>query len=240
MCKKTGLSLAYKILIMKILVVSATIYEIGPFLEFLEKECSKKSFFEYEYNGHIISPIVCGIGALNMAFSIARFTGIKEIGYIINPGIAGTFSEKLALGSVVEVISDRFADLGIEEKNGDFKDVFDLELEDKNKFPFINGCIHNEKRKYDTGLPKVQAITVNKVHGEENSILRIKQKYNVDIESMEGAGFFYACKIMDLSFSQIRSISNRVEPRNRESWKVEEAIDRLNEELIKHIKTVLS
>ena len=46
------------------------------------------------------------------------------------------------------------------------------------------------------------------------------------------AAFFQTCLTEGVAFTQIRAISNFVEPRNRENWKMQEAIQNLNEVLI--------
>ena len=48
---------------------------------------------------------------------------------------------------------------------------------------------------------------------------------------MEGAAFFYACLSAGLEPVQLRAISNYVEPRNREAWRMREAITALNDTL---------
>jgi futalosine hydrolase len=78
----------------------------------------------------------------------------------------------------------------------------------------------------------VKAITVNKVHGNENSISKIVAQFNPEIESMEGAAFFYACEQTKTCCMQIRAISNIVEKRNREKWQIGLAIKKLNDTLI--------
>ena len=44
---------------------------------------------------------------------------------------------------------------------------------------------------------------------------------------MEGAAFMYSCLILGVAFAQVRSVSNVVEPRNRDTWKINEAIRNL-------------
>jgi len=53
----------------------------------------------------------------------------------------------------------------------------------------------------------------------------------VQVESMEGAAFFYACLMAEVPFLEIRSISNFVEPRNRDAWDLPLAIGNLNQVL---------
>jgi len=80
-----------------------------------------------------------------------------------------------------------------------------------------------------SGLKAVSGITVNTVHGNERSIAAVMQRFNPHVESMEGAAFMYACLIHEVPFAQIRCVSNVVERRNREAWRLGEAIDSLAE-----------
>lgn len=217
---------------MNILVVSATTFEIAPLLQYLDNNAEKLSFFDYKLNGNIIFPLVTGVGALNTSFALARYKDIEKTDVAINVGLAGAYYPSLALGDVVEVIADRYGDLGVEERDGSFTDVYDLGLTNENQFPYESGWIKNTKPKFNSDISKVRGLTVNKVHGTSESIEKIKSKYPADIESMEGAGFLYACRIMDVHAHQFRAISNYVEPRNKDNWKIELAIDNLNAYLI--------
>jgi futalosine hydrolase len=66
------------------------------------------------------------------------------------------------------------------------------------------------------------------VHGYLESIDKIVAKYQPDVESMEGAAFFFSCLQAKIPFLEIRGISNYVEPRNRENWCIGLAIENLN------------
>ena len=217
---------------MKIAIIAATSFEIDPLLQHLESEGRKASFFHFEYKDHEIYPLINGIGAMKTAFAMARFNEAPNLDLAINVGIAGSYNRELSLGKVVNVTSDRFADLGVEEADGSFTDVYDLELEAKNKYPYTDGALLNDGLKYSFDIPEVTALTVNKVHGTQSSIDRIRAKYSADIETMEGAGFHYACKNMDIQHVQLRALSNYVEPRNRDGWQIELAIDQLNQTVV--------
>lgn len=213
---------------MNILLVSATTYEISPTLEYLENHAEKVSFFQFEWNGINIFPFVTGVGSINTAFSLARYNDMPKVDLALNLGVAGSLNKDHKLGVTVEVVKDRFADLGVEESDGTFTDVFDMELIDAQQFPYRDGWIRNKKQKYNLGLPEVTGLTVNKVTGTDDSISKLKSKYSGDVESMEGAAFLFACMTMDVHCHQIRSISNWVEPRNRENWNLDLAIENLN------------
>lgn len=214
----------------KIYVVAATQFEIIPTIQFLDSNFNKRSFFEYEKNGVSVFPVVTGVGSMMTAFAISRIKDISSATLMVNAGVAGSFVPSWELGKVVEVVEDRFADLGVEEADGSFTDVFDLELIENAQFPFENGCIKIEDQ---TQLENARGITVNKVHGSAATINAIKAKYNPQIESMEGAAFMYAAKVMNIPALQLRSISNQVEPRNKDKWNLELAINNLNNAVIK-------
>jgi len=222
---------------MKLLIVAATSFELAPLIAFLEKEATKKSFFEYEYLGNSIFPLVTGVGSMQTAFGLSRFNEIKEIDLAINIGICGAYDRTIALGTVLNITKDRFGDLGVEEADKSFTDVYEMELVNGDKFPYADGWIINKlKDKYNPDYLEANAITVNRVNGSEGSIKTVEEKYHPQCESMEGAAFFYACKVMDVECIQLRAVSNYVEPRNRANWQIEKALDNLNSSLIHYIK----
>ena len=224
---------------MKLLIVSATSYEIAPLFQYLDEHATKASFFEYTYHGHTIYPLVTGVGALMTAFALARYHDMGSVDIAINAGLAGAYNSNLALGEVVEIAKDRFADLGVEEADGSFTDVYQLGLSDKDKHPYQDGWLHASTSSYSTDMKQATGLTVNKVHGSISSIAQVKSKYLADVETMEGAGFMYACKALDVKHHQIRAISNMVEPRNKENWQIGKAIDELNAHLISFVHKIV-
>ena len=170
------------------------------------------------------------------AFQIGRLLALKSYDFILNVGIAGSFSEALKLGEVVNVTCEQFGDLGAEDKSG-FLSVFELGLMKSGGFPFKGQALEspngaNQPFPLLDSLPKVSGISVNKVHGNMDSIEMVKEKFKPEVETMEGIACAYACKIDELPFCQVRAISNRVEPRNKSSWDIKLAIANLNNFLI--------
>ena len=101
-----------------------------------------------------------------------------------------------------------------------------------NDFPFESGVLSNTQELYSLSYPKVSAITVNTVHGSPQRIAKTQARLNPQIESMEGAAFFYACKTLKVPCVQIRSISNYVELRNKDAWNIPLAVQHLNQEIL--------
>ena len=226
----------------KILVVAATTFEIQPFLDFLQKEMTvRKSpiFANYAFD-----VLITGVGMVNTAMKMTKTLMLKDFDFAINAGIAGLLPKKVPttrtaasyafeLGTVVEVVTERYGDLGVEEATGAFTDMFELDFLKPNEKPFIEGKLHNARPLRLETLPMTHGLTVQKVHGFPLSINGILQKYkDVQIESMEGAAFFQVCLTEGVAFLEIRAISNFVEARNRENWMIAEAIEALNLVLI--------
>jgi futalosine hydrolase len=216
----------------KILIVAATPFEIQPFMEFLKQSAQIKYNPLFGQNGYEFDVLITGVGIANTALKLGKTLSKKPYDFALNAGIAGSFNRKILRGDVVEVVSEQYGDLGVEEADGRFSDMFETGLMDKDEKPFKDGKLLNTKPLKLKTAKLVSGLTVQKVHGFTDSIEAVLAKYRTDIETMEGAAFFQACLTEGVAFCQIRAISNYVEPRNRENWKLKEAIENLNAYLI--------
>lgn len=221
---------------MRVLITAATAFEIGPLETFLKENFTATGNYQYQKGSLEVVILISGVGLPITSYHLAKMLALYRFDWALNVGIAGAFNRKLALGDVVQVVSQRFGDLGVEEADGQFTDMHQLGLIDGNIPPFQNGELLNPASETFEFLPKVKSISVNKVHGYPPSIKKIQAKYEADIESMEGAAFFYACLSENIPFLEVRSISNYVEARNRENWEIGLAIEQLNEVVREMIK----
>jgi futalosine hydrolase len=224
---------------MKILLTAATDAEIKPLREYLSAACDQIAENRFNKNSTYIKLLVTGIGAAQTAFHLGRELSQENYQLALNAGIAGSFQPSIPTGTVVQVISERFADLGIEDKDGSFADLVEAELMLPNQSPFVEGMLLNQAGAAYDFLPRCSGITVNKVHGWEPSISAIRKKYRADVESMEGAAFFLACLLSGVPFLEIRAVSNFVEPRKRENWDIPLAVENLNRVLRELLETFL-
>jgi futalosine hydrolase len=188
----------------------------------------------FSFKGTEIVPFITGVGSVATTWAMTKkFSSCIKPDLAINIGIAGSFRDDILTGEVVLPVSDCFADAGV-EAGGGFLTLAEAGLEDPDIFPFRSGRIFSENR-FVSGatelLRSVNAITVNTTTGLENSIKMISERYHPDIETMEGAAFFYVCSKEDIPFLAIRAVSNRVEPRNRENWNIPLAIHNLSQKL---------
>jgi futalosine hydrolase len=227
--------------VFQLLIVSATPFEVAPLVAHLNQHFTvreKDALFEQDQLS--VRIVVTGIGMVATAFHLGHLLSHAKPHLAINAGIAGAFDRTLLLGDVVQVRSEVFADLGVEEADGRHTDLFQLGLWDPNTFPFVQGQLDHPESDQAAFLPLVNALTVQRVHGETESIAATLARYpKAQIESMEGAAFFYACLMTNTPFMEIRSISNYVEPRNRDAWDLPLAITNLNGVLVKMIEAFL-
>lgn len=226
---------------MNILIVSATYIEIEPLLlQFqFELEINQK-LRSYTYKNHQIEVLIPGVGMTCTAYWMGKTLATKLYDVAINVGLAGSFDDNLTIGEVVNITSDQLSELGAEDGES-FLSLIDMDLIMDEDFILNNGEMENTipiQNKTIDSLPKVKAITVNTTHGDSESIKKIKDLFNPQVESMEGASFFYACLLEGISCSQIRSISNRVEKRNKDNWDIPLAVKNLCSTTLQIINTL--
>ena len=174
------------------------------------------------------SVLVTGVGIVPTVFHLTKALCTNNFRFVLNVGLAGAINKSLSLGETVNIISDEFAFWGSED-NDHFLSVFKTGLQNANEFPFLNEKIIPLKN--DFNLPAIQIVsglTVQTVTGSLKSIKLIQENYHADVESMEGAAVFYVANQFNIPAAQIRTISNYVEPRNRENWKIQESLKTLS------------
>jgi futalosine hydrolase len=213
---------------MKILIVSATWLEVKLLtdeLEFIDE--STHLLKKYRLHEIEIDILITGIGTTFTAVHLTNTLRDKQYQFVINIGIAGSLTAELAIGEVVLVVTDEFADLGIEKEN-EFLTLFESGFMDSNDFPFEQGMLKASESNGLFDLKKVRGITTNKSHGRATSISEIKSKFSAQVESMEGAVVIYVCNWFGIPCFQIRSVSNFVEPRDSAKWNIPMALEKLN------------
>ena len=218
---------------MSTLLVSATLLEIKPILvewEMYSDEACEPLFID----GNNTDVLITGVGAQAMIYHLTKALQQKKYKHCCLIGIAGAYNKEIELGTLLEVTKSSFYDLGAENSES-FVDVFDMELIPFDQYPFNDKIISNPQTNY-WGLDRSIALSKNTVTGiEHDYISKLKTTTNY-IESMEGASFFYTCMLENVSFSEIRSISNYIEVRDKEKWNITLAIKNLNSFILSKFK----
>ena len=211
---------------MNILLTAATPGEIRITKEYLaEKKYSRKHCS--------IRILVTGAGMVNTIYTLTKHISAARPDLILQAGIGGSLHPFYPPPAVVAIREEVIGDMGVEEDHT-FKDIFDLGLAEENAFPFSGKMLVNPHRQLleKIKLPAVRGISINEITTDTGRIQQLVEKYGVMIESMEGAALHYVCLQEAIPFIQIRSVSNFVGERDKTKWRLQEAIDHLNLELI--------
>jgi len=174
-------------------------------------------------------------GIFNIGYFLLRELMSHKFELVINAGICGSFREDLPTGTVARVETDCFADIGTE----DGKNLFEMGLMKSDEYPFREGILHDHPGDFTRlylDLPAVNAITVNRVTRSTPNFTFLRAKYRPDIETMEGASFFFVCAMERCNYVQIRAVSNIVGEGDRSKWDIETAMAALSETLKKTIR----
>lgn len=148
---------------------------------------------------------------------------------VMSAGIGGGFDGQADIGDLVVASEIVAADLGAETPDG-FRGVDELGF-GAARFP-ADG--HWTARIADglraAGLPVRTGpiLTVSTATGTAGTAARLAARIpGAAAEAMEGYGVAVAAHRSGVPVLEIRAISNRVGPRDRSAWRIEEALDRL-------------
>ena len=223
---------------MKIIVVAATETEIAPLIKaFVYSSSINNNLKQYYYKGLEVFVLITGVGMTATAYHLGKTFAHTRYDAALNIGLAGSFDKKIHIGDVVNVTTDIFSELGAEDGEK-FLTIQEIGLLKNDEFPYEEGQLINNiqiKSKVLAALSMVKAITVNSVHGNDESIKKAAKKFSPQVESMEGAAFLYGCLTENIPYAQVRAISNYVERRNKENWNIGLAIENLNKKTLEII-----
>lgn len=202
----------------RILITAPTEVELKPLADLISTKNAPDLYLH-----------VSGIGTPRLMFSLMHLLENERFDFMIQVGVAGTFSpRKYPNGTVVMVKEDQFADILIDD-NGRPKRLSDFGFMDYNEFPFSNGILKVEDHSvFAKKLPQVRSITVNSTTGSKDVLQQRVAMFNPDIESMEGAAFFYVALMKGIPCIQLRAVSNFVGERNTKSWDIPLALQNLH------------
>ena len=159
-----------KILFVKILLVTATQEESGS-IDSVQK--LRRIFPELEI-------LITGIGMVKATSSLAFAIYNKKPDFILHTGICGSFNKLYPIGTVLNVLSEEFADIGHND-NGKF-----VPLPEKDQ-PFDNGKLKNSMN-----WGKILKLLLENRRTEQEMIeeLKVEKKRAKSIlDSLEKEGF---------------------------------------------------
>ena len=219
---------------MKILVTAAEEQELNR---------AKKALEAVKESRNVESEVdfrLTGIGSVQACHCVTRaIVGSMAAGnpydLVINIGIAGSYDfEEFPIGSAAVISREYFGDLGFGGSDG-FTDLFQYGILDRDGFPYTDGALARKVLPYpqiEKVLEKYRpgaGITVQCVTGTPEKVEELKGPFAAHIESMAGAGVYYAALMEQVPFFELRTVSNAVGERDTSKWDSRAALDTLEE-----------
>lgn len=183
-----------------------------------------------------------GYDKTNTAHSLTCLLETVRPELVLQVGVGGAFREAgLGLGDIVVATEEIYADTGIRTPDGWISTKeFNSPLLEKdghlfwNRFPLDDGLASRCAKviadgEWGASTPKIVAgpcVTLSEVSGSTARGDELRRRWGALLESMEGAAAAHVCAIYDVPFLEIRSVSNLVVDRDRESWEVGDAAKR--------------
>lgn len=214
---------------MKIWITTASATEMDIIKPLLLSHLSADSIFT-----------VGGVGLVATAIHATKTISTEKPDLALQIGIAGAFGD-IPLGSASLIESDCIGDQGVWEEN-QFNDCFALNLSNGNNFPYQANQLINETAKefQSAQFNLASSVSVNQITTDPQMIDYYQNKLQVQLESMEGAAFHWACLTEKIPFLQIRGVSNTVGERNKQHWKIKEALEVAASTTLEFIQTYRS
>ena len=211
-------------MVIELLIVAATKSEVSELIEVGEYYTSDNEYFvskKYLNTGLFL----CGVGMMEAAANLALLLTKFEVKNILHVGIAGSLTDGLSLLDLVLVAEESYGDLGYFNK-----DVYDLGFKDADQLPFENKILYASQpiKEQLNELTKVRSISVNSLLTSEEDARNRGQKYNAEIEHMEGIAIFYVALKKGIPVNSVRCISNVAGEPDKNNWKIKSACDRLS------------
>lgn len=173
--------------------------------------------------------VVLGVGILdfstNLSVLLSRFAAEGPFTHVVLAGICGAYPGRgLNVGDVVRVESERVGDLGVVERNGSFTPWYKVistpvQVYESSPLRDVPASLGR--------LKAVSGLTVNCCTGTSAMAVERVQNFNVDVESMEGAACFSICRVFGMPCLEIRAVSNFATTRDKSTWRIKDALDRL-------------
>ncbi|TVX86909.1 futalosine hydrolase [Paenibacillus agilis] len=170
--------------------------------------------------------IAGGVGPASAAASTATKFARDNYDLVVSAGIAGGFTGRAAVGTLVVASEIIAADLGVETAEG-FRRVDEL------GFGSASVAVETELASRLTAALKAAeqtvalapVLTLSTVTGTAETAAALAQRIpEAAAEAMEGYGVAVAAQQSGIPVLELRAISNPIGPRDRDAWRIGDAL----------------
>jgi futalosine hydrolase len=193
---------------------------VGPYLR--SKRC--------ESEGDDVLIVAGGVGPAAAAAAAAYVVGIHDVTRLLSMGIAGAFAgSALPMGGVAVASTIVAADLGAMSPER-FLDLGAMGLDGGAAVTCATDLVATAvQRVTQAGLPVATGpvLTLSTMTGTSERAAQLMSEHGAVAEAMEGAGVAHVAALHQLPTLELRTISNHVGTRDRESWDILAALTSL-------------
>jgi futalosine hydrolase len=223
-----------------LLVISATAQEVRPFVDALTAVATPFAWgpsWEAQAPGGVAVVSVTGVGKANTAAGLALSIERWRPRAVVQLGIGGAFAGSfLSVGMVAVAAVELHLDTGAGEGEA-WQSMASLDL------PLLPGPppLYNEMPTDDalserlaapSGAPALRFGTSERVTATFEAAERLQRRFDVAVESMEGAAAAQVCRALDVPFAELRGVSNIVGERDKRAWDIPRAVRASTEALL--------
>ena len=202
-----------------LLIAVATENEILPLKKFLA-------------DADQVELLVTGMGPVITAASLSSYLALygSNIAAVLPLGVAGAYVDSgLGMLDICRAQQEFLGDFGICVQDGiqDFDHgflkpgsplLFDTDFASRIESVLID---------HDIDFKSVNFVTVNCCSGTKTRGEYLREKFAAGCENMEGAAVAMVCQKYNVPCVELRCVSNMVEDRKKENWKLTEAIRKI-------------
>jgi futalosine hydrolase len=188
---------------------------------------------EVSFEGLRLALVSTGVGSVNAALSLGLFAAGCSTSLLLNCGVAGAYpGSGLGVGQLAVATEEIDADTGIESVlSTECICPLPIPLHYNKELPFgrypLDAILSEKLEKAASSVtdakrgPFVTSATVTATGARAQ---RLGDGYGALCENMEGAALARVALELGVAMVEVRGISNIAGPRDRASWKLEEAI----------------
>lgn len=190
-------------------------------LETEEQKIYELTFIKGKINNKEVILVEAGIGKVNSARVTQILIDNFEIEAIINVGVAGCANDKLNIGDIVigkKIVQHDFDITAFGHPKGFISNIGQYVESDNELLNKMERTI--EKMKDESFKIKIGVIASGDIFCTESKMKeKIRAKFNADVIEMEGAAIAQVCKLDNIPFIIIRSISDNPNGENNFTFK---------------------
>lgn len=182
--------------------------------------------------GEAVSVVAVGVGPAAAGAGTARLLALAEAAgdpyqAVLSAGIAGGFPTRVRLGGTVLATASIAADLGADSPDG-YLSLDELGF-GSTRIPADAHLLAALRAALPRATPGA-VLTVSTVTGTAAGAAVLARRHpDAVAEGMEGFGAAIAAAQAGVPFAEVRTISNEIGPRDRNTWRMGEALAALTE-----------